>query len=160
MAKKEAARYEKKLAEIAPMVKDMERFAVKYSYNSEEALPEARTLESGKVYREKKAKPLIGKIITVLRAVYRKYLNISNRFEKLQDAYSREQDRNERLKKRLEEFFEENRELRTIATDFGRVKTVMGAEQVNTVIDRAKQQEQAEAERKRAVRRKHSREAR
>lgn len=160
VAKKEAARYEKKLAEIAPMVKDMERFAVKYSYDPEEVLPEAGTLESGKTYREKKAKPLIGKIITVLRAVYREYLSVSNRFEKLQDAYNREQDRNERLKNRLEEFLGENRELRTIATDFGRVRTVMGAEQVNAVIDRAKQQEQMEAEQKRAVRRKHSREAR
>lgn len=160
VAKKEAARYEKKLAEIAPMVKDMERFAVKYSYDPEEVLPEAGTLESGKTYREKKAKPLIGKIITVLRAVYREYLSVSNRFEKLQDAYNREQDRNERLKNRLEEFLGENRELRTIATDFGRVRTVMGAEQVNAVIDRAKQQEQIEAEQKRAVRRKHSREAR
>lgn len=160
VAKKEAARYEKKLAEIAPMVKDMERFAVKYSYDPEEVLPEAGTLESGKTYREKKAKPLIGKIITVLRAVYREYLSVSNRFEKLQDAYNREQDRNERLKNRLEESLGENRELRTIATDFGRVRTVMGAEQINAVIDRSKQQEQIEAEQKRAVRRKHSREAR
>ena len=160
VAKKEAARYEKKLVEIAPMVKDMERFAVKYSYDPEEVLLEAGTLESGKTYREKKAKPLIEKIIMVLRSVYREYLNISNRLEKLQDAYSREQDRNERLKNRLEESLEENRELRTIATDFGRVKTVMGAEQVNAVIDRARQQEQIEAEQKQAARRKHSREVR
>ena len=160
VAKKQAARYEKKLAEIAPMVKDMERFAVKYSYDSEEVLPEAGTLESGKSYREKKAKPLIEKNITILRSVYREYLSVSNRFEKLQDAYNREQDRNERLKNRLEESLGENRELRTIATDFGRVRAVMGAEQVNAVIDRAKQQEQIEAEQKRAVRRKHSREAR
>ena len=160
VAKKEAARDEKKLAEIAPMVKDMERFAVKYSYDPEEVLLEAGTLESGKTYREKKAKPLIEKIIMVLRSVYREYLNISNRLEKLQDENSREQDRNERLKNRLEESLEENRELRTIATDFGRVKTVMGAEQVNAVIDRARQQEQIEVEQKRAVKRKHSMEVR
>ena len=160
VAKKEAARYEKKLVEIAPMVKDMERFAVKYSYDPEEVLPEAGTLESGKTYREKKAKPLIEKIITVLRSVYREYLNISNRLEKLQDVYSREQDRNERLKNCLEEALEENQELRTIATDFGRVKTVMGDEQVNAVIDQAKQQEQIEAEQKQAARRKHNMEAR
>lgn len=160
VAMKEAERYEKKLAEIAPMVKDMERFAVKYSYDPEEVLPEAGTLERGKTYREKKAKPLIGKIITVLRAVYREYLNVSDRFEKLQDAYNRKQDRNEKLKKRLEESLEENRELRTIAADFGRVKTVMGAEQVNAVIDRAKQQEQIDTEQKKFARRKHNMEAR
>lgn len=67
---------------------------------------------------------------------------------------------NERLTNRLEEVLEENRELRTIATDFGRVKSVVGVEQVNAVIDWAKQQEQIEAEQKRAARRKYSREAR
>lgn len=67
---------------------------------------------------------------------------------------------NEGLTNRLEEVLEENRELRTIATDFGRVKSVVGVEQVNAVIDRAKQQEQIEAEQKRAARRKYSREAR
>ena len=123
-------------------------------------LPEAGTLESGKTYREKKAKPLIGKIVTVLRSVYREYLNISNRYTKLQVAYSRGRSGNERLTNRLEEVLEENRELRTIATDFGRVKSVVGVEQVNAVIDRAKQQEQIEAEQKRAARRKYSREAR
>ena len=159
-AKEEAERYDKKLTEIAPMVKDMERFAVKYSYDPEEVLPEAGTLESGKTYREKKAKPLIGKIVTVLRSVYREYLNISNRYTKLQVAYSRGRSGNERLTNRLEEVLEENRELRTIATDFGRVKSVVGVEQVNAVIGRAKQQEQIEAEQKRAARRKYSREAR
>lgn len=44
--------------------------------------------------------------------------------------------------------------------DFGRVNAVVGAEQINVAIDRAKQQEQIEAEQKRATRRKHSREAR
>ena len=58
----------------------------------------------------------------------------------------------------MEESLEENRELRTIATDFGRVKTVIGVEQVNAVIDRAKQQEQIEAEQKQFARRKYSRE--
>ena len=159
-AKKEAARYEKKLTEIASRVKDMERFAVKYSYDPEEVLPEAGTLESGKTYREKKAKPLIGKIVTVLRSVYREYLNISNQFEKLQAAYSRERSGDEKLTNRLEQVLEENRELRTIATDFGRVKSVIGVAQVNAAIDRARQQEQIEAEQKRAARRKHSREAR
>ena len=55
---------------------------------------------------------------------------------------------------------EENRELRIVAVDFGRVKAVLGSEQVNAVINRAKQQEQIEAEQKRAARRKHNRDAR
>ncbi len=46
-----------------------------------------------------------------------------------------------------------------LAADFGRVKAVVGSEKVNAVINRAKQQEQIEAEQKRAARRKHNREA-
>ena len=61
---------------------------------------------------------------------------------------------------RLKEVLEENRELRIVTADFGRIKAVVGSEQVNAVIDRVKQQEQIEAEQKRAARRKHNREAR
>ena len=83
-AKKKASQYEKKLTEIAPMVKDMERFAEKYSADPEEMLPEAGTLETGKSYREKKAKPLIKNIITVLKSVYLAYLELSRRFSDMQ----------------------------------------------------------------------------
>lgn len=87
-------------------------------------------------------------------------LDISNKFTKLQAAYNRERSGNERLTSRLEEVLEENRELRIVAVDFGRIKAVVGSEQVNAVINRAKQQEQIEGEQKRAARRKHNREAR
>ncbi len=95
-----------------------------------------------------------------MRSVYSAYLDISNKFTKLQTAYNRERNGNERLINRLEEVLEENRELRIVAADFERIKAVVGSEQVNAVIARAKQQEQIEAEQKRAARRKHNREAR
>ncbi len=94
------------------------------------------------------------------RSVYLTYLDISNKFTKLQAAYNRERNGNERLTNRLEEVLEENQELRIVAVDFGRIKAVVGSEQVNAVINRAKQQEQIEAEQKRATRRKHNREPR
>ena len=93
-------------------------------------------------------------------SVYSAYLDISNKFTKLQAAYNRERSGNERLTNRLEEVLEENRELRIVAADFGHIKAVVGSEQVNAVIERAKQQERIEAEQKRAARRKHNREAR
>lgn len=142
------------------MVKDMERFAEKYSSDPNEVLPEAGTLETGKSYREKKAKPLVKKIVQVMRSVYSAYLDISNKFTKLQAAYNRERSGNERLTNRLEEVLAENRELRIVAADFGRIKAAVGSEQVNVVINRTKQQERIEAEQKRATRRKHSRDAR
>ena len=144
-AQKQADKYQKRMNELAPMVKNMEKLAV---------------MESAKSYREKKAKPLVKKIVQVMRSVYSAYLDISNKFTKLQAAYNRERSGNERLTNRLEEVLEENRELRIVVEDFGRIKAVVGSEQVNAVIDRVKQQEQIEAEQKRAARRKHNREAR
>ena len=159
-AQKQADKYQKRMNELAPMVKNMEKLAADFSADPEQTLPEAAVMESAKSYREKKAKPLVKKIVQVMRSVYSAYLDISNKFAKLQAAYNRERSGNERLTNRLEEVLAENRELRIVAADFGRIKAVVGSEQVNAVINRAKQQERIEAEQKRAARRKHNRDAR
>lgn len=159
-AQKQVDKYQKRMKKLAPMVKNMERLAADFSTDPEQTLPEATVLESAKSYREKKAKPLVKKIVQVMRSVYLAYLDISNKLINMQAAYNRERDENERLTNRLEEVLTENRELRTVATDFERIKTVVGYEQINAVINRAKQQERIEAERKRAAKRKHDRDAR
>ena len=159
-AQKQADKYQKRMNELAPMVKNMEKLAADFSVDPEQTLPEAAVVESAKSYREKKAKPLVMKMVQVMRSIYSAYLDISNKFTKLQAAYNRERSGNERLTNRLEEVLEENRELRIVAADFGRIKAGVGSEQGNDVIKRGKQQEQMEAEQKRAARRKHNREAR
>ena len=75
--------------ELAPMVTNMERLAAEFSTDPEKVLPEATTLELAKNYREKKAKPMVQKIVKVLRSVYSAYLDISTRFNKLQQSYNR-----------------------------------------------------------------------
>ena len=153
-AKKKAVQYEKKLTEIAPMVKEMERFAEKYSADPEEVLPEAGTLEMGKSYREKKAKPLIKKIVTVLRSVYRAYLDLSRRFSDLQRSYERAWDKVNSLTVRVEELWNENRMLRENLGDFERVKGALGHDTVETIVQTERQREQVLKEQKRAQRRK------
>ena len=159
-AKKKVAQYEKKLTEIAPMVKEMERFAEKYSADPEEVLPEAGTLETGKSYREKKAKPLIEKIMTVLRSVYRSYLDLSRRFNDMQRSYERAWNKVNSLTVRVEELWNENRMLRENLRDFERVKGVLGHDTVETIIQADGQREQAIKEQKRAQKRKIDRGAR
>ena len=159
-AKKKAAQYEKKLTEIAPMVKDMERFAEKYSADPDDVLPEAGTLETGKSYREKKAKPLIKKIVTVLRSVYRAYLDLSRRFNDMQRSYERAWNKVNSLTVRVEELWNENRMLRENLRDFERVKGVLGHDTVETIIQADRQREQAIKEQKRAQKRKIDRDAR
>ena len=159
-AKKKASQYEKKLTEIAPMVKDMERFAEKYSADPEEVLPEAGTLETGKSYREKKAKPLIKKIVTVLRSVYRAYLDLSRRFSDMQRSYERAWSRVNSLTDRVEELWNENRVLKERLGDFNRVERALGRDTVETIVQKEKMIEQAEKEQKWAKRRKMDRGAR
>ena len=159
-AKKKAAQYEKKLTEIAPMVKDMERFAEKYSADPDEILPEAGTLETGKSYREKKAKPLIKKIVTVLRSVYRAYLDLSRRFTDMQRSYERAWSKVNSLTERVEELWNENRVLKERLGDFKRVERALGRDTVETIVQKEKMIEQAEKEQKRAKRRKMDRGAR
>ena len=159
-AKKKALQYEKKLTEIAPMVKDMELFAEKYSANPEEVLPEAGTLETGKSYREKKAKPLIKKIVTVLRSVYRAYLDLSRRFSDMQRSYERAWSKVNSLTARVEDLWDENRALKERVGDFNRVERALGSDMIEDLIQRDKMMEQAEKDQKRAKRRKIDRGAR
>ena len=159
-AKKKAAQYEKKLTEIAPMVKEMERFAEKYSADPEEVLPEAGTLETGKSYREKKAKPLIKKIVTMLRSVYRAYLDLSRRFSDLQRSYERAWDKVNSLTARVEELWNENRILKERMGDFNRVERALGRDTVETIVLREKRLEEEQRVQRRKQKRKMDRDAR
>lgn len=156
-AKKKASQYEKKLTEIAPMVKDMERFAEKYSADPEEVLPEAGTLETGKSYREKKAKPLIKKIVTVLRSVYRAYLDLSRKFSDMQKSYERAWSKVNSLTARVEKLWDENRVLRERLGDFGRVERALGRDTVEAIVQKEKRLEEVQRMQKKGLKRKRDR---
>ena len=140
---------ERRLKELAPAVKNMERLAADFSADPEEILPEAGTLESAKSYREKKAKPLLAKIVKVLRSLFRKYIDLKGKFDRLQGDYDRVREGNARLSDRLMEVKIENKKLRQISADYTRVKRVFGPEQVAAAVEADKQREQAEKGRKR-----------
>ena len=140
---------ERRLKELAPAVKDMERLAADFSTDPEEILPEAGTLESAKSYREKKAKPLLAKIVKVLRSLFRKYIDLKGKFDRLQGDYDRVREGNARLSDRLMEVKMENKKLRQISADYTRVKRVFGPEQVEAAVEADRQREQAEKGRKR-----------
>ena len=140
---------ERRLKELAPAVKNMERLAADFSADPEEILPEAGTLESAKSYREKKAKPLLAKIVQVLRSLYRAYIELKGKFDRLQGDYDWVREGNAHLSDRLMEVKIENKKLRQISADYTRVKRVFGPEQVAAAVEADKQREQAEKGRKR-----------
>ena len=147
----EVAEQEQRLSELAPAVKNMERLAADFSADPEQILPEAGALETGRSYREKKAKPLLARIVKVLRSLYLAYVELRGKFERLQGDYGRVRESNIRLSDRLQEVKLENKAMRQVSADYERVKRAFGPEQVDRILEAAYQQEHAEKERKRAA---------
>lgn len=149
----EVAEQEQRLSELAPAVKNMERLAADFSANPEQILPEAGALETGRSYREKKAKPLLAKIIKVLRALYLAYVELKGKFERLQADYGQVQKANSRLSERLQEVKLENKSLRRNSADYAQLKQILGAEQIEATLNAAKQREKEQKRSRRSFER-------
>ncbi len=149
---KEVEGQEQRLKELAPAVKNMERLAAEFSSDPEQVLPEAGALELAKSYREKRVKPLWEKIVKVLRSVYRAYLDLSDRVNRLQSMYNRELEGRQRLTDRLQEAQAENKTLLGIAANYERVKRAFGPEKVERAVEDAKRREAQEREQRKAKR--------
>ena len=143
---------ERRLKELAPAVRNMEQLAAQFSDNPERILPEPGPLESAKSYREKKAKPLLAKIVKVLRSLYRAYVELKGKYERLQGDYGRVREGNANLSERLQEMKMENKALRGTVADFERVKRAFGPEEVERAVEDAKRREAQEREQKKAKR--------
>lgn len=137
----EAQRASDRIRELAPAVQNMEKLARQFSDDPEQILPETGALESAKSYREKKAKPLLSRIVKVLRSVYSAYMELCSKFERLQQSYYRECAKSAQMGERLEELAGENKYLRGIAADFERLKKALGRDTVKEVIEGSKQEE-------------------
>ena len=156
-AEKSAKEAQTELRLLAPKLKSMEKLAAEYSSDPEDLLPLPDRMESAKSYREKKSKPLLEKIVKVMRSVYRAYLDVCQKFELLQRKYDTEVPY---LKAQLAEVKGENAELQETARDYHRLCRAYGPERVAETVAAVKQQEQAEKEQKRSQKRRHDRDAR
>ncbi len=157
IARKQADVYQKRLDELAPMVKNMERLAAEFSDDPEQVLPETGAMESGKAYREKKAKPLVWKIVKILRSVYAAYLDISRRFNSLQESHDWAMEKVDNLSKRFNEIYTENHELKEAVKDFECVRMFFRRNRIEEIVRAERQKEKALRERQRVDRRRNDR---
>ena len=74
---------QEQLDDIAPILKNTEKFVRKYD-DPERLLPEARMLESGKAFREKKALPILGKLLKYARSLFRENTELKVKVQKLE----------------------------------------------------------------------------
>ena len=75
---------QEQLDDIAPILKNTEKFVQKYGDDSERLLPEAGMLESGKAFREKKALPILGKLLKYARSLFRENTELKAKVQKLE----------------------------------------------------------------------------
>ena len=74
---------QEQLDDIAPILKNTEKFVRKYD-DPERLLPEAGILESGKAFREKKALPILGKLLKYVRSLFRENTELKAKMQKLE----------------------------------------------------------------------------
>ena len=74
---------QEQLDDIAPILKNAEKFVQKYD-DPERLLPEAGMLESGKAFREKKALPILGKLLKYARSLFRENTELKAKVQKLE----------------------------------------------------------------------------
>lgn len=105
-------------------------------------------------------KPLIKKIVTVLRSVYRAYLDLSIKFSDMQRSYERAWDKVNSLTVRVDELWNENRTLKERMGDFYLVERALGRDTVETIVLREKRLEEEQRVQRRKQKRKMDRDAR
>ena len=74
---------QEQLDDIAPILKNTEKFVRKYD-DPERLLPEVGMLESGKAFREKKALPILGKLLKYARSLFRENTELKAKVQKLE----------------------------------------------------------------------------
>lgn len=74
---------QEQLDDIAPILKNTEKFVRKYD-DPERLLPEAGMLESGKAFREKKALPILGKLLKYARSLFRENTELKAKVQKFE----------------------------------------------------------------------------
>ena len=74
---------QEQLDDIALILKNTEKFVRKYD-DPERLLPEAGMLESGKAFREKKALPILGKLLKYARSLFRENTELKAKVQKLE----------------------------------------------------------------------------
>ena len=134
-AKRECQKQTKELNEIAPILQGLESLSAQYSQRPEESVPEAGTFETAKSYRDKKAIPLINKLVKILYSLHHKYWKVKNECAKFMERYSDEREAYQNLRQRIEMLQEENTRLKAVEHNFGRVWSYYGAEQVKRVVE-------------------------
>ena len=159
-SKKQAEKYEKQLKRIAPLADNIRRYAGEFSKPIDEVLPEADFLESAKTYREKKAKPVIGKLKELLYSLYLAYIKIREEVDRVQYKYNRLESSNKMLAMRNQEQIEVIDSLKEENQDYYRLKRAVGENKADMLVQAERNREIEEYEIRKALKKRYDKGAR
>ena len=113
---------QEQLDDIAPILKNTEKFVQKYDA-PERLLPEAGMLESGKAFREKKALPILGRLLKYARSLFRENTELKAKVQKLEKENTAFKSANWNHTNEIVKLKMENRELKK---DKGKLDALVG----------------------------------
>ena len=113
---------QEQLDDIAPILKNTEKFVRKYD-DPDRLLPEAGMLESGKAFREKKALPILGKLLKYSRSLFRENTELKTKVQKLEKENTAFKSANWNHANEIVKLKMENRELKK---DKGKLDALVG----------------------------------
>ena len=113
---------QEQLDDIAPILKNTKKFVRKYD-DPERLLPEAGMLESGKAFREKKALPILGKLLKYARSLFRENTELKAKVQKLEKENTAFKSANWNHANEIVKLKMENRELKK---DKGKLDALVG----------------------------------
>ena len=113
---------QEQLDDIALILKNTEKFVRKYD-DPERLLPEAGMLESGKAFREKKALPILGKLLKYARSLFRENTELKAKMQKLEKENTAFKSANWNHANEIVKLKMENRELKK---DKGKLDALVG----------------------------------
>ena len=113
---------QERLDDIAPILKNTEKFVQKYD-DPERLLPEAGMLESGKAFREKKALPILEKLLKYARSLFRENTELKAKVQKLEKENTAFKSANWNHTNEIVKLKMENRELKK---DKGKLDALVG----------------------------------
>jgi chromosome segregation ATPase len=106
-------------------------------------LPEPGMLMTAHSYKSKIVEPFIKKLKRAIGSIVAQYLRLKATVTDLNSRLIRAQDANNRLHDRIDMIGKENDRLCETVKDYRRVRKVLGEEQTDSIISRAKAEKQA-----------------
>jgi chromosome segregation ATPase len=115
----------------------------RYDDGPEWQLPEPGMLMTANSYKAKIVEPFIKKLKGVVRSIVTQYLSLKATVNDLKNRLSRAYADNEKLTDRIDKIEQENTRLIETVKDYRRVRKVLGEEQTDSILARARAEEQA-----------------